>query len=39
MDTLPLRICETLNCEITDVIESDNDTQLVGKVHERIETK
>ena len=32
MDTLA-RICETLNCEITDVIE------LGGKEHERIETK
>ena len=40
MDTLA-RICETLNCEITDVIElvSDEPASTGGKEHERIETK
>ena len=40
MKTL-LRICEALNCEITDVIElvSDEPASTVGKEHERIETK
>ena len=40
MKTL-LRICEALNCEITDVIElvSDEPTSTGGKEHERIETK
>ena len=40
MKTL-LRICETLNCEITDVIElvSDEPASTGGKEHERIETK
>ena len=40
MDTLA-RICETLNCEITDVIElvPDKPTSTGGKEHERIETK
>ena len=40
MDTLA-RICETLNCEITDVIElvPDEPTSTGGKEHERIETK
>ena len=34
-------ICETLNCEITDVIElvSDEPASTGGKEHERIETK
>ena len=40
MDTLA-RICETLNCGITDVIElvPDEPTSAGGKEHERIETK
>lgn len=40
MDTLA-RICETLNCEITDVIElvPDEPASTGGKEHERIETK
>lgn len=40
MDTLA-RICETLNCEITDVIElvPDEPASTGGKKHERIETK
>lgn len=40
MKTL-LRICEALNCEITDVIElvSDEPASTGGKEHERIETK
>ena len=40
MKTL-LRICEALNCEITDVIElvSDEPASTGGKGHERIETK
>ena len=40
METL-LRICEALNCEITDVIElvSDEPASTGGKEHERIETK
>ena len=40
MKTL-LRICEALNCEITDVIElvSDEPACTGGKEHERIETK
>ena len=40
MKTL-LRICETLNCEITDVIElvPDEPASTGGKKHERIETK
>ena len=40
MDTLA-RICETLNCEITDVIElvPDELASTGGKEHERIETK
>ena len=40
MKTL-LRICETLNCEITDVIElvPDEPASTGGKEHERIETK
>ena len=40
MDTLA-RICEALNCEITDVIElvSDEPASTGGKEHERIETK
>ena len=40
MDTLA-RICETLNCEITDVIElvPDEPTSTGGKEHERTETK
>ena len=40
MKTL-LRICEALNCEITDVIElvSDEPDSTGGKEHERIETK
>ena len=40
MKTL-LRICEALNCEITDVIElvSDEHASTGGKEHERIETK
>jgi len=40
MKTL-LRICEALNCEITDVIElvSDEAASTGGKEHERIETK
>ena len=35
------RICEALNCEITDVIElvSDEPASTGGKEHERIETK
>ena len=35
------RICETLNCEITDVIElvPDEPASTGGKEHERIETK
>ena len=35
------RICETLNCEITDVIElvPDEPASIGGKEHERIETK
>ena len=39
MDTLA-RICETLNCEITDVIElvPDEPASTGGKEHERIET-
>ena len=38
MKTL-LRICEALNCEITDVIElvSDEPASTGGKEHERIE--
>ena len=40
MKTL-LRICEALNCEITDVIElvPDETTSTGGKEHERTETK
>ncbi len=40
MKTL-LRVCEALNCEITDVIElvSDEPASTGGKEHERIETK
>ena len=40
METLA-RICETLNCEITDVIElvPDEPASTGGKEHERIETK
>ena len=40
MKTL-LRICEALNCEITDVIElvPDEPTSTGGKEHERTETK
>ena len=40
MKTL-LRICEALNCEITDVIElvPDELASTGGKEHERIETK
>jgi len=40
MDTLA-RICETLNCEITDVIElvPDEPASTGGKEHERIEIK
>ena len=40
MKTL-LRICEALNCEITDVIElvSDEPASTGGTEHERIETK
>ena len=40
METL-VRICEALNCEITDVIElvSDEPASTGGKEHERIETK
>ena len=40
MKTL-LRICEALNCEITDVIElvSDEPASTGGKEHERIQTK
>ena len=40
MKTL-LRICEALNCEITDVIElvSDEPASTGGKEHEGIETK
>ena len=40
MDTLA-RICETLNCELTDVIElvPDEPASTGGKEHERIETK
>ena len=40
MDTLA-RICEMLNCEITDVIElvPDEPASTGGKEHERIETK
>ena len=40
LDTLA-RICETLNCEITDVIElvPDEPASTGGKEHERIETK
>ena len=40
MKTL-LRICEALNCEITDVFElvSDEPASTGGKEHERIETK
>ena len=40
MDTLA-RICETLHCEITDVIElvPDEPTSTGGKEHERTETK
>ena len=40
MKTL-LRICEALNCEITDVIElvSDEPASTGSKEHERIETK
>ena len=40
METL-VRICETLNCEITDVIElvPDEPASTGGKEHERIETK
>ena len=40
MDTLA-RICETLNCKITDVIElvPDEPASTGGKEHERIETK
>ena len=40
MKTL-LRICEALNCEITDVIElvSDEPASTGGKEHERIETE
>ena len=40
MKTL-LRICEALNCEITDVIElvSDEPASTGDKEHERIETK
>ena len=40
MDTLA-RICETLNCEITDGIElvPDEPASTGGKEHERIETK
>ena len=40
METL-VRICEALNCEITDVIElvPDEPASTGGKEHERIETK
>lgn len=40
IDTLA-RICETLNCDITDVIElvPDEPTSAGGKEHEQIETK
>ena len=40
MKTL-LRICEALNCELTDEIElvSDEPASTGGKEHERIETK
>ena len=40
MKTL-LRICEALNCEITDVIElvPDEPASTGSKEHERIETK
>ena len=40
MKTL-LRICEALNCEITDVIElvPDEPASTGGKEHERLETK
>ena len=40
MKTL-LRVCEALNCEITDVIElvPDEPASTGGKEHERIETK
>ena len=40
MKTL-LRICEALNCEITDVIElvPDEPASTGGKEHERIKTK
>ena len=40
MDTLA-RICETLNCKITDVIElvPDEPASTGDKEHERIETK
>ena len=40
METL-VRICETLNCEITDVIElvPDEPASTGGKEHERTETK
>ena len=40
METL-VRICETLNCGILDVIElvSDEPASTGGKEHERIETK
>ena len=40
MDTLA-RICETLNCKITDVIElvPDEPASTGGREHERIETK
>ena len=40
MDTLA-RICETLNCEINDVIElvPDEPASTGGKEHERTETK
>ena len=40
MKTL-LRICEALNCEITDVIElvSDEPASTGGKEHERFENK
>ena len=40
MKTL-LRICEALNCDISDVIElvSDEPASTGGKEHERIETK
>ena len=40
METL-LRICNALNCDISDVIElvSDEPASTGGKEHERIETK